>query len=407
MKNKIISILLSLAIALGLWVYVITVVDPEYERTTSGVEVVLQNEEMLQDRNLMIVERTESVSLRLKGNRTILVGVVSKDLYVQANVAGITEPGEYRLSYKVSFPDSVPGNAVTVQKQDPDVVTIKVEKKVTKEVPIQLDIAGTVAQGFEADEPVFEPETISITGPESVVNQVVFAKIDETLDVSGKDDTVAGEFAYTLCDKEGKPVNVEHITTKTELVDTRVRIQQVKELKLVLNIIPGGGLTAENVTIEPATIRVSGPKALLEDMGDTLELGTLDLFLLATTEQPEPFPIELPEGVENRSGIESAKVTIDFGDLEHKTLTLTKFKVEPPAGTEVDLDTKSITVTFRGTKEQLEHLTEEDVTVVVSFMDVPPGNATRDAVITVSAEFAGVEAVGGPYKISAILRRKN
>ena len=407
MRSKIISILLSFAIALGLWVYVITVVDPEYERTTNDVKVVLQNKVMLEDRNLMILEQTESVSLRLKGNRTTLVGVVSDDLSVQANVANITEPGEYKLTYKVSFPDSVPSSAVTVQKQNPDVVTIKVEKKVTTEIPFKAEITGTLPEGFESEEPVFEPEMLQITGPESVVSQIKYAKIDEPISIAGRSDSVAGEYTYTLCDKDGNPVDVEHITTNVQQVAARVRIQQVKDLKLTLKITPGGGLTEEDVTIEPGTIRVSGNKAVLEELGDSYEIGALDLSMLDSLTQPEPFPVILPEGVENRSGVEEAKVTIHFGDLTHKTLTVSKFKVTPPAGTNAILDTYELRITLRGTKELMEDITEKDLTVAVDYSDLQTGSVTRKAIISVSPDFQGVEAVGGPYEISATLRRKN
>ena len=407
MKSKLISILLSLAIALGLWVYVITVVDPEYERTTNDVEVVLQNQVMLEDRNLMILEQTESVSLRLKGNRTTLVSVVSDDLSVQANVANITEPGEYKLPYKVSLPDSVPSGAVTVQKQDPDMVVIKVDTKMTAEIPFKADITGTVPEGFEPEDAVFEPEMLQITGPESVVSQIKYAKLDEPINIAGRTDSVAGEYTYTLCDEDGNPVDVEHITTNTQQVTARVRIRQVKDLKLTLKITSGGGLTEKNVTIEPGTIRICGNKAVLEELGDSFQIGELDLSALDSMTQPEPFPVVLPEGVENRSGVEEAKVTIDFGDLTHKTLTVNKFNVVPPEATSAVLDTYELRITLRGPKELMENITEKDLKVTVDYSDLQTGSVTRKAIISVSSEFQGVEAVGGPYEISATLRRKS
>ena len=40
MKSKILTLLLSAAIAFGLWLYVVTVVDPEYEASYYDVPVV-------------------------------------------------------------------------------------------------------------------------------------------------------------------------------------------------------------------------------------------------------------------------------------------------------------------------------------------------------------------------------
>ena len=47
MKNKVLYILLSVVVACGLWLYVITVVSPESRETFRDIPVVLQNEKAL------------------------------------------------------------------------------------------------------------------------------------------------------------------------------------------------------------------------------------------------------------------------------------------------------------------------------------------------------------------------
>ena len=56
MKNKFLSLLLAFAVAFGLWLYVITVVSPESEKTYYDIPVVLQNKEILAQRGLMITK---------------------------------------------------------------------------------------------------------------------------------------------------------------------------------------------------------------------------------------------------------------------------------------------------------------------------------------------------------------
>ena len=72
MKRKVLYILLSAAIAFGLWLYVITTVSPEWEEVYEDIPVILSNETALHDRGLMLdQERAPTVTLRLKGNRRI------------------------------------------------------------------------------------------------------------------------------------------------------------------------------------------------------------------------------------------------------------------------------------------------------------------------------------------------
>ena len=65
-KNKILPLLLSVAIAFCLWAYVITFVSSEREGTFYDIPVSYQGEALLEERNLMIVtEEKPTVTLTL------------------------------------------------------------------------------------------------------------------------------------------------------------------------------------------------------------------------------------------------------------------------------------------------------------------------------------------------------
>ena len=53
-KSKITSMLLSLVIAFGLWLYVVTNVSQEAEYTIYNVPLIMEGESVLNDNNLMI-----------------------------------------------------------------------------------------------------------------------------------------------------------------------------------------------------------------------------------------------------------------------------------------------------------------------------------------------------------------
>ena len=50
MKRKILHGLLAVVLAFGIWVYVVTVVSPESEKTYYNIPVVLDNESVLLER---------------------------------------------------------------------------------------------------------------------------------------------------------------------------------------------------------------------------------------------------------------------------------------------------------------------------------------------------------------------
>ena len=71
MRNKFTSIALSLMVAFGLWMYVITTVSPGYEDTFYNVNVVQEGMALLEERNLVLTYQSASrVAISASGNRT-------------------------------------------------------------------------------------------------------------------------------------------------------------------------------------------------------------------------------------------------------------------------------------------------------------------------------------------------
>ena len=406
MKNKVLYMLLSVLVAFSLWLYVVTVVSPGSEETYYNVQVVLQNENILEERGLMITSDLETVNLTLSGNRTDLNKLDSSNIQVLVNAATIEAAGTHRLDYTVSYPSTVNGNDITRTGQSTNMITLKTEKRITKRVDVVAEYIGSVPEGFIADKEnaVLDYESVEISGPESVVEKIAQARIQ--VDLNGKNMTVAGQYVYDLCDERGNPVDVERVTTNVEAVNLTVKVQRVKEIKLNVQTVYGGGVTEKNstVTVEPQTIRISGSDALLEGL-DVLELGSVDLgeILEDTT---LTFPITLPEGVTNETGVTEATVAVKFSDLKSKTLNITQIQaVNVPAGMEVDMITQALEITVRGPSLLIDSITEKDVTVTVDFANAQPGTATMRATVTFASNYADAGTVGS-YVVSATLKNQ-
>lgn len=407
MKRNILTALLSLVIAFGLWLYVVTVVSPNADNTYNGVSVVLQGEAILEERGLMITtQKMPTVSLRLEGNRSELQKLNSSNISVTVDVSKIAEPGEHKLAVSpnnVRLPGDVSYNAITVASRNPDYIKLEIKQRTSKAVPVSIQYNGSVPEGFMADKEncTLDYNQIQVTGPADVVNQIATARIE--MDLTDKNGSVSESLPFTLCDKEGRPVNAEQITTDVGAVSLTLRILQVKQVELTLNVVDGGGATEQTSTIEmdTTTIQVSGSEALLQNLSK-IELGTVNLgeYLEDTT---LVFPIALPEGVSNETGINEVIVKIGFPNLGTKVLDITNITaVNVPEGKKAEIITKSLEINFRGPKALVEALQSEHVTVSVDFTDAQDGTSTMRATVTLSEEYAQIGAVGA-YSVSATL----
>jgi len=396
MKSKVWHFLLSLAIAFGLWVYVITVVNPESEEIFYNVPVVLNNETVLNENGLMILSKeAPTVTLKLKGNRSDLNNLKKSDITVIADLAKINEEGEKHLSYSISFP----GTNFEVVSQSPQSVTLNVARWASKEVDVVIRPLGSTPSNFIADLDNVElsHERITIKGPKDVVDQITQAVIP--VDIEGKKETIIQKTRYTLCDANGDPVNAEYVQTNAAEVDVTLRILQVKEVQLEISVVYGGGATAQNTKItysSPLTIKVAGSEKLLQDL-NSLNLGTINLAEYAeNTELIFTIP-DLPAGIENISGVTEIKANVEFSNLAVKTLKISRINATSSAGMTVSLTTKVFEVTVRGTPEQIQQITEANLYAQIDCTGAEPGDGRFKAQILIDTAFDTVGAVGTYY----------
>ena len=406
MKKKALALLLSVVVAFGLWLYVITVVSPESEKTYYDIPVVLQNKNILEERGLMIVSDEPNVTLALKSDRTILNDLNESNINVIINLANIEKPGTHQLTYDISYPGNVPYNEVSVLSSSTDLITVKVENRIRKAVPVVLDYGDTVVPtGYSADKENAELDytEIEVTGPESVISQIAQAKIPISLTDQTK--SVVGEFQFTLCDDKGVPVNAEKVTVNTEKIGLVVKIQKVKEIEVKVDILNGGGATIENcqINVDITQIQISGTDTLLEGF-DVLTVGTVNLAEILE-DQTLVFPIVLPEGVTNQTGAEQVTVEIKLPKLETKTLRVTNIQaVNVPEGLDETIVTKYVQVTVRGSAKSIKLIRESDLTVVVNLAEAQEGSVTMKADVIISENYADVGATG-TYQVSVNLRK--
>ena len=399
MKRRVLYVLLSVVVAFGLWLYVITVVSPESKDTFHGIRVELINEEALHEKRLMVItDNIPTVTLELQGNRSDLSKLNPASITVVADLSKINRAGEQDLYYSVN----VPGNSISIENQSPSSIKVMVVERSSKEIPVVVSYNGKVPEGFLTDREnqTLDYETVTVTGPASVIDKITQASI--VVNLEGQRESIHQSYQYTLCDAKGNAVDAGNVVTDVKEINLTLKIQRVKEIQLGLTVIPGGGATEQTaqITLSHTSIQVSGSEQILEQLEDTLIIGQLDLAEL-TGDTDKVYTFKLPEGVTNLSMPNNeVTVTVKFPGLKTKTLRITDIRPRNvPAGMMAEIMTKELTITIRGPEEQINALTETDVVVIVDFADAEAGTATTfPALIYVTnAEDCGAVGVHSVY----------
>lgn len=373
MRRKILHLILSAIVAFALWLYVITIVNPGYEATFYDIPVVLTNESALADRGLMLdMKSSPTVTLKLSGNRSDLIQLDKSNIVITADLSRIREAGEQPLSYTITYPGNVAEGSIDVLSKLPGAITVTTVATDTKTIPVNPIISGTVENGYfdERDDAILSAETVQIHGPAHIIKDITQAVF--YVDLNGLSESISETYTLILCDDEGNPVETDRVAANISQVDLDLKIQRYKGVSLDFDKLFGSNTMEENtvITIDPSVIHVSGSDQLLDNMGDTLILGQLDInkilidILGDDTEKylDEPwtkeFNIKLPDGAGNVSNITTATVTITFRDLMVKKLSISNIVLEHLAeGLEAELLTKKLDVIVCGPKAQVEALT--------------------------------------------------
>lgn len=397
-ERRITSAILSLVIAFGLWWYVVNNVSMEDDITFNNIPVVREGESVLNERNLMITEiSTEVVSMNLRGSREDLNKVDSSNMSVKINLSNIDEPGErIPLTYVPSYPATVANTAFEVSYKNPSVIFVSVDYRRTIEIPVTVKWTGTRSENYlyDTENYTLDYTAVTITGPATVADQIDHAQV--LIDLTNRSESFSESFRYTLCNEDGEPVDAKSITTSVEEVQLTAQIQQIKEVDLIADVIYGGGATPENttITLSPEVIRVTGGEAVLEELGDTYTVCSINLADIEKSSNELKYNINLPEGVTNQTGVSEVAVTIRFSGLKTKEFVVENIEmIHVPEGMIAEIINANLTVRLRGPEAELSKLTEKDITAVVDLSAAEVGTATYKAVIVVAPEFPNVGAL--------------
>ena len=181
-KNKIFLLIISLMAASILWIYVVTVVNPEGNRTITGIPVVFSGEDVLrEDQSLILpLARTAAETSEFHGKNADLNKLLQQQDEITAviDVTRIRTAKSYTMSYDLNLPNSVQDAGITVTSRSPSSITFEVQKQVSMPIEIRGDFTGvSVAEGYMLEKTSFDYDVVQVTGPESVVSTIDCAQV--------------------------------------------------------------------------------------------------------------------------------------------------------------------------------------------------------------------------------------
>jgi len=322
-----------------------------------------------------------AVQVRVSAPRENWIGMRSGAVRASVDLSrGLLGPQDYPVSV------DVPDPRIRVVEAIPSRVSVHLDERLERAVPVRLQLSGTVPVGYIAGDAEIEPATVDVTGPASAVQQIESAAVELRLD--GVTAPVDGRYTAAPVDVNGESISAEGRGLRLAPPAVRVRIpvsQQLASKSVGVQPVMSGsvrsGYVIEGVATEPSVVtivgapRVVGPATFAEteriDVTDVSSTFTRQVALLA------------PDGVSMLQQ-DVARVTVRVAPL----VLMQSFATVPvPAGLPGNLQVvsslPSVQVVFQGPAPTLQGVAAGDFRATVNLEGLTAG--THRATVDVEA----------------------
>ena len=388
----------SIFAAIVAWFIVALNVSPETSQVIRDVPVQISTEGM----ELSVIgDQQPAVDVVIKGTRNIVGGITADDISVIAVLDGVDGPGTYDLELRVS--KRTPNAEYEIISYPSQITKVRFDTVLTKELEVETDVSGIkVADGFVKVKSTAQPTKITVSGPETEVDQITrcVAKA-ELSDVLKQTVTVSA--GVTFYNAEGTEVSAKGLDLSVDTVQVTVPILKTKEVPVsfdYLNMPSGFDISKLPYTVTPSTLEVAGPEDKVDSLS-SLNLGYIDFKNLGLNAQLT-YDVVVPTNFTNLSGVEKVQVKFNTSGYESKTFTVSNIRVvNAPEGYTVTVESESLpSVNVIGTSDVMQTLAATDLVAEVNMDSVEIAEGRMSVAVSVYAPSKGQLWAYGEYTVT-------
>ena len=320
--------------------------------------------------NMVRVDELPRVQVAVRGPKTSL-DLLDADSFVARVRLTSLGAGIHLVPVEAEVTDP----SVEIQRVTPSELAVRLERKITSETPVRLVIAGEPTQGFRArqDEISFDPERITIEGPEEAVKRVAF--LEAKVNLAGATNNLSVQVAAQPIDSAGEEVLA--ILSASNLVDVVVPIERITARKSVpvrLQVVgvPASGRVATRYSSTPSNVEIQGEPELIDPaeqiFAEPIDIGG------AVDDVEAVVPLIVPTGIVLVRGEYSVQVLIDIDPIQNSTVFITGVLMRNlPPGMSATLQPTSVQVLVIGSADSLRELGPTDIRAEVDLSNRAPG----------------------------------
>jgi YbbR domain-containing protein len=383
------ALILSFILALVVWISAVTASDPNVELTrTVPIEVVGQEPDTLMVGSIPTQAR---VTMRAPNSVWDRMASVENAVRTWIDLTGLGA-GTHVVPVQIHISEVF--KPMRLISLNPETVTVTLEELVSVDFVVQVQVTGELAVGYQAGVAARKPSVVTVTGPESLVAQVV--AVVTTLDISDADETISVNLPLQAVDAQGEIVAGVTITPDTIEVTQPITLLGGYR-NMVVKVVTIGrvavGYKMTNVSVSPPNVVVfSTDPQVVNNLPSYIETEPLDI-TGADDDIEALLSLVLPEGV-SIVGDDKVLVQVNIAAIDGSitiSLPVTIIGLLPTYSAEVSPDT--VDVILSGPIPELDAITPTDIRAVVDVNGLEIGTYQLEVDVDVLLEGVWVETV--------------
>jgi len=355
------NILLSIVLALVVWVVAVNEANPNREDTFRAIPLVLVN----QPPDTIVYDLSATVvDVRLRAPESAWTALSARVISATIDLSR-GAPGEDMHIVDINVPDPM-ARTVRVVRVEPAAISLKLESAGSARVPVALNLIGEPPVGYKVDRLLTEPSTVTVAGPASWVSQVDSASGE--FSVQNARAPVSQTIALEPVDANGQAV--PNVRLEPDRALTTVSIEQLAgfrdvAVKIELTGTIASGYRMVDVNVAPLTITVFGSPAELESLQGFVETEPIDIGGARASIEKDA-RLNLPTGVA-LLGQQSVRVSVKIEPIVGSlTVPSRPISVGLQTGLAARVSPESVEVILVGALPVLDAIDlEKDVRVII------------------------------------------
>lgn len=351
-KQKVIVQLVCVLLSFGLWIYVTNIENPIKSYELNKVPVEIKNSDNLKSSGLTLSPNQNFyVNLKIEGSSQDLFSIDKEDFKISVDLNELVlKKGENKVMVRI---EEAPQD-IKIKNSTGLTIRINTEEYKTKEVPVKSKINVISKSGYYVATPIFSPDIVLVSGPESLVDKVksVVAEAEESNAVK----TIIKNYIVIPVDNNYKEVTGVQLSQKW--VEATIEINEGKTVPIKINVIGTiqNDLKLKSISSDTTEIGITGPKSILDSIS---EIGTenIDISQIKDNTSME-VKLKIPDGILIHNGQNNINVNILVEKKKTKEFTINYSIIGQQEGISIVPDKNNITIEVIGFEDDINNLTE-------------------------------------------------